>query len=167
MSQPSRTISLEIEVEEGPLNGRVAVGGACQELAGRLGLLTVLRHLLDDPTPGAESSPPPTDTHQKEHPMFKHTTSRVSPATVIASIALFASLGGVGYAAATIGSAQIKNNSVQGKDIKNGTIKSPDIAQGTRNALKGQTGAKGAAGANGTNGTNGANGANGAPGQKG
>ncbi|HVF78653.1 MAG TPA: collagen-like protein [Solirubrobacteraceae bacterium] len=88
--------------------------------------------------------------------MFQHITRRrPAPATVIASLALFVSLGGVGYAAATIGSAQIKNNSVQGKDIRNGTIKTPDIAASTRNALKGKTGPAGL------------NGAPGAPGQKG
>ena len=50
-----------------------------------------------------------------------------SPATVIASLALFVSLGGVGYAAATIGSAQIKNNSVRSTDIKNNSVRSTDI----------------------------------------
>jgi hypothetical protein len=52
---------------------------------------------------------------------------RPTPALVISCIALFVALGGVGYAAATIGSAQIKNNSVRGRDIKNGTIRSRDV----------------------------------------
>lgn len=69
---------------------------------------------------------------------------RPSPAMVVALISLFVALGGVGYAAATIGSAQIKNNSVKstdiknnsllGKDIRNSTIKSRDVG---RNALTG------------------------------
>lgn len=97
--------------------------------------------------------------------MFEHTTRhRPTPATVIASVALFVSLGGVGYAAATIGSAQIKNNSVQGKDIRNGTIKSPDIAKATRNALKGKTGPVGPVGATGPRGADGAKGDTGAAG---
>jgi len=106
--------------------------------------------------------------------MFDKTTrtdnprrGRPSPALVVASVAMFASLSGVGYAAATIGSAQIKNNSVLGKDIKNGTIKSPDIAAATRNALKGQTGAKGAAGTPGTPGAPGLKGDKGDAGLKG
>jgi hypothetical protein len=50
-----------------------------------------------------------------------------SPAMAVAVVSLFVALGGVGYAAATIGSAQIKNNSIRGKDIKNRTIGSKDI----------------------------------------
>jgi hypothetical protein len=50
-----------------------------------------------------------------------------SPAMVVALIALFMAMGGVGYAAATIGSAQIKNNSVRGKDVKNYSLTGKDI----------------------------------------
>jgi hypothetical protein len=71
---------------------------------------------------------------------------RLSPALVVSMVALFVALGGVGYAATTIGSAQIKNNSVRGKDIRNGTIVSKDINTKTRKALKGQTGDQGPAG---------------------
>ena len=74
---------------------------------------------------------------------------------LIACTALFMALGGVGYAAATIGSAQIKNNSVKGKDIRNGTIRSKDISKGTRNALKGQTGPAGPQGSGGPQGLQG------------
>lgn len=81
---------------------------------------------------------------------------RPSPAMVVACIALFLGLSGVGYAAAKIGSAQIKNNSVQGKDIKNKTIKTGDISKGTIDSLKGQNGAQGAQGAQGAKGTTGA-----------
>jgi hypothetical protein len=51
---------------------------------------------------------------------------RPSPALMISLVALFVALGGVSYAAATIGSAQIKNNSVRGKDVRNGTLLSKD-----------------------------------------
>lgn len=50
-----------------------------------------------------------------------------SPAMVIACIALFAAMSGAGYAAATIGTKQIRNNSIRGKDIRNGTIASRDV----------------------------------------
>ncbi|CAN5164377.1 hypothetical protein BH20ACT16_BH20ACT16_05530 [soil metagenome] len=104
---------------------------------------------------------------------------------MIASVALFTSLGGVGYAAATIGSAQIKDNSIQGKDIRNGQVKSADMA---RNAVTSGTvrngsllaadfkagqlrvGPQGPArgvGPTGDRGTNGTNGTNGAPGTAG
>ncbi len=46
---------------------------------------------------------------------------------IVACAALFVALGGVGYAAATIGSAQIKNNSIRGKDIRNSTITGKDV----------------------------------------
>jgi hypothetical protein len=84
--------------------------------------------------------------------MSRLTRLRVTPATAVAFVALFVALGGVGYAAATIGSAQIKNNSVRSKDIRNGTIVSRDIAKKTRAALKGQNGPKGAPGAPGQQG---------------
>lgn len=71
---------------------------------------------------------------------------RPSPATVLSLLALFVSLGGVSYAATTIGSSQIKNNSVASKDIKNSTILSKDLARKTRSALKGARGATGATG---------------------
>jgi hypothetical protein len=53
--------------------------------------------------------------------------SRPSPAMVVALIALFVSMGGAGYAAAKIGSAQVKNNSLRGKDIRNSTITGKDV----------------------------------------
>ena len=54
-----------------------------------------------------------------------------SPATVLSAIALFVSLGGVGYAAATgsIDSRELKNNTVRNKDIRNGTIVQRDIGK--------------------------------------
>jgi hypothetical protein len=54
---------------------------------------------------------------------------RPSPATVLASIALFVSLGGVSYGVATgsIDSREIKNNTVRSKDIRNNQVASRDI----------------------------------------
>jgi hypothetical protein len=78
-----------------------------------------------------------------------------SPAMIVACVALFLSLGGVGYAAATIGSAQIKNNSVKSADIRNGTVLSKDISRATRKALKGQIGPQGLQGLQGPKGDQG------------
>jgi hypothetical protein len=67
----------------------------------------------------------------------------------MSALALFVSLGGVGYAAVTIGSPQIMNNSVASKDIKNRTIVSKDISKKTVASLKGKkgdTGPQGSAG---------------------
>jgi len=53
--------------------------------------------------------------------------SRPAPSMIVALVALFVAMGGVSYAAATIGSAQIKNNSIRSKDIRNGTVASKDV----------------------------------------
>jgi hypothetical protein len=94
----------------------------------------------------------------------KFPTRRPSPALVVACLALFVALSGVGYAAATIGSAQIKNNSVKSADIKNGGIASKDLSSSTISALQGQKGEKGDTGAQGAPGAPGAPGADGADG---
>jgi hypothetical protein len=46
-----------------------------------------------------------------------------SPATAIACLALFVALGGVAYAAATIGSADIIDGSIRNRDFKDGTLR--------------------------------------------
>jgi hypothetical protein len=85
-------------------------------------------------------------------------------AIVVAGLALFVSLSGVVYAAATIGSAEIKDNSVHSRDIKNATIRTGDISKAARAALKGQKGATGPAGPVGPGGGNGQQGPQGVPG---
>jgi len=65
---------------------------------------------------------------------------RPSPAMVVASIALFLAVGGIGYAAATIGTNDIKNGAVTAKKlhkkavtnkkIKNNAVDSAKIADG-------------------------------------
>ena len=54
---------------------------------------------------------------------------RPSPALVVASMALFLSLGGLSYGLATgsIDGREIKNNTVRGPDIRNATISSRDL----------------------------------------
>jgi len=59
---------------------------------------------------------------------------RPSGDTALAVLALFIALGGTGYAAATIGSSQIKNNSVRGKDVRNSNLTGRDVK---RNSLTG------------------------------
>jgi hypothetical protein len=56
-----------------------------------------------------------------------------SPALVIASIALFVSLGGVSYGLATgsIDSREIKNNAVRSGDVTNNTLRSKDVRNNT------------------------------------
>jgi hypothetical protein len=56
---------------------------------------------------------------------------RPSPAMVVALVALFVSLAGISYGAATIGSSQIKNNSVRSSDIRNNSVQSKDIRNST------------------------------------
>ncbi len=50
-------------------------------------------------------------------------TRRPSPALIIACLALFASLGGAAYAAATIGSDEIIDGSIRNRDFKDGTLR--------------------------------------------
>jgi len=61
---------------------------------------------------------------------MKRFIRRPSPAMVVASIALFASLGGVSYGVATgsIDGREIKNGSVRGIDVKNRSLTGSDIA---------------------------------------
>jgi hypothetical protein len=95
---------------------------------------------------------------------------RPSPALVVASLALFVALGGVGYAAATIGTADIKNSAVTGEKIKNRTITKKDINRKTVKSLrgsKGETGPAGPAGAIGPDGPIGPQGPTGAEGPQG
>jgi hypothetical protein len=63
--------------------------------------------------------------------MVKKVLARLSYANIAATLALFVSLGGTAYAAATIGSAQIKDDSILSRDIHNHTIQGKDIKAGT------------------------------------
>jgi hypothetical protein len=80
---------------------------------------------------------------------------RLTYANVMATIAVFAALGGTGYAAAQLGSGAIKNNSIKSIDVKNKTLKTADFSSGARSALKGEKGEKGDPGQNGAAGANG------------
>jgi hypothetical protein len=66
---------------------------------------------------------------------MSHITSRrPSASLVVAFVALFVALGGVGYAAATIGSAAIVDNSIKSKDVRNEGLRGKDVGA---NTLKG------------------------------
>ncbi len=77
------------------------------------------------------------------------------PATVIALVALFVSLGGASYAAVTIGTGQIRNGavtgaklskgSVSGTKLRNGAVTNAKIGRGAIGASKFARGAVGAA----------------------
>jgi hypothetical protein len=60
--------------------------------------------------------------------------TRISPAMVVACLALFVALGGLGYAAVTlpansVGTPQLKKNAVTGAKVKNKSLGGPDVNQ--------------------------------------
>jgi hypothetical protein len=61
--------------------------------------------------------------------MVRKVRAHLSFANVLASIALFVTLGGTSYAVATgsIDSREIRNNTVRGKDIRTGNVASRDL----------------------------------------
>jgi hypothetical protein len=66
--------------------------------------------------------------------MSRIASRRPSASLVVACLALFVALGGVGYAAATIGSAAIVDNSIRSKDVRNNDLRGKDVRT---NTLKG------------------------------
>jgi hypothetical protein len=66
--------------------------------------------------------------------MSRIASRRPSASLVIACLALFVALGGVGYAAATIGSAAVVDNSLRSKDVRNNDLRGKDVRT---NTLKG------------------------------
>jgi hypothetical protein len=73
---------------------------------------------------------------------------RPTPGVLLAAIAVFFAIGGIGYAAATIGTKDIKNGAVTNKKIKKHTIKKNRLAF---TAQKGATGPQGPQGPPGSN----------------
>ena len=63
------------------------------------------------------------------------------PATIIAVIALLVALSGAGYAATTIGTAQLKNNAVTTPKIKNAAVNTAKLKNNAVNASKLASGA--------------------------
>jgi hypothetical protein len=88
----------------------------------------------------------------------------LSPSTVIARIALFVALSGTAVAATgLITSAQIRNNTIQGKDVKDGSLTPNDFT----GSVSGPQGAAGQQGAPGVKGDQGLQGIQGIQGPKG
>lgn len=64
--------------------------------------------------------------------MLRLLVRRPSHATLVAYLALFFAFGGTAYAAATIGSAEVKNNSLLSVDLKDGAgVKGVDVVDNT------------------------------------
>ena len=59
---------------------------------------------------------------------------RLTYANVMSTIAVFMVLGGGAYAAATIGTGQIKNNSIRTQDVRNGSLRGRDMRRNTLGA---------------------------------
>jgi len=57
-------------------------------------------------------------------------------ANVVGYLALFVALGGVGYAAATIGSADVIDDSLHNRDVRDGTLQTRDLDPDTVQALR-------------------------------
>ncbi len=68
-----------------------------------------------------------------------------SAATLVATTALFVAFGGTSYAAAKIGSADVRNDSLRSSDIKDGTLRKKDLRPGV--LTTGPAGPQGPAGA--------------------
>jgi hypothetical protein len=76
-------------------------------------------------------------------------SGKVTYANVMATIAVFIALGGVGYAAVklpknSVGAKQIKNNSITGAKIKDGAVTGEKIASGSLGTVPNATTAKSA-----------------------
>jgi hypothetical protein len=94
--------------------------------------------------------------------MFRSIRKHLNPASLIAMVALFAALGGVSYAAATINGKDIKNKSIAGKKLKNGAVNKAKVKKGSLTADRLTAGAR--ASLKGNQGNQGNQGAPGAPG---
>ena len=55
--------------------------------------------------------------------------AKLSFANLVSALALFIALGGGAYAAATVNSAKIVNNSIKSKDIRNNAVKGIDVRE--------------------------------------
>jgi hypothetical protein len=62
---------------------------------------------------------------------MKAVLKRLSYANVMSTVAVFMVLGGGAYAAATVGTGQIKNNSVRTQDVRNGNLRGRDLRRNT------------------------------------
>lgn len=77
---------------------------------------------------------------------------RISPATVIATVALVAATTGTATAAGVIDGSKLLGNSVTSAKVKNGSLQTKDLSASARNSLRGQTGPQGPQGTKGDKG---------------
>jgi hypothetical protein len=61
--------------------------------------------------------------------MLARLRDRLTYANVVATLALFVALGGSAYAVATIGSGDVKNRSLKGKDLRRGTVTGKEVKE--------------------------------------
>jgi hypothetical protein len=87
-----------------------------------------------------------------------------SAALVIACLALFVALGGVGYAAAKINGKNIIKGTITAKQVKDRSLGSKDLSKRAVRSLRSRRGPRGVRGLAGPQGPAGAAGATGAPG---
>ena len=88
--------------------------------------------------------------------------SKLTYSNVMATVAVFAALGGTSYAAVVLTGKNIKDSSLTTKDVKNRSLLKRDFKPGQLPA--GERGPQGVPGRDGVNGQNGVDGQNGAPG---
>lgn len=92
---------------------------------------------------------------------------RISPATIIATVALIFAVTGTATAAGLINGSALKGNSVTSAKIKNGSLQSKDLTTSARIELRGQTGPQGTTGEKGDKGEKGDTGTTGPQGAPG
>jgi len=83
--------------------------------------------------------------------MIARLMTRLSYANVVATVALFAALGGSSYAAFvlprnSVGDAQIRAGAVRSSEVRDRSVRLRDLSVSARSSLKGQRGPAGATG---------------------
>jgi hypothetical protein len=73
--------------------------------------------------------------------LLRRALSRLTYANVVATLALFAALGGSAYAVHKIGSKQVKNRSLKGVDLRKNTLTGKEIAEKKLGVVKRATAA--------------------------
>ena len=92
---------------------------------------------------------------------------RISPALVVAIVALMAALGGTAVAGSLITGKQIANDSITSRHVRNGSLKYADLAPSMRSAMERPDSEPGPAGPAGPRGERGPQGTQGTQGQQG
>jgi Collagen triple helix repeat (20 copies) len=92
---------------------------------------------------------------------------RISPALVVAIVALMAALGGTAVARALITGRDIANDAITSRHVKDGSLKYDDLAPSMRKAMKQPAGEPGPQGPQGPRGQQGQQGQQGEPGPQG